>query len=106
VSVPESRDISTNGWVRALIVWTSVLIAIFVWWNVDAGNCSARVNAECATGPCGPDAGWACGLSGAFLMMAWMGVLVIGAAVGGLVFLASAVRGNRNDGQENRDRDR
>ena len=93
---PDPRDDSRpNWWLRALLVWFAGLAVVYLWWQVDSGQCTARVATTCASGPCGPDAGWGCGLAGAFMMMLWFAVLVVGGVAAGVARLVRVARPHR-----------
>ena len=85
-------DAGPNWWLRGLVAWIVGLAVLFVWWQIDAGQCAARVEAACAAGPCGPDAGWGCGLGGAFLLMLWVAVLGVAALAAAALWLLRFVR--------------
>jgi hypothetical protein len=85
-----------NWWLRALLVWFVGLGVVYVWWQVDAGQCIARVAASCADRACGPDAGWGCGLGGAFVIVLWVAVLAVGVAAAGIAWLVRLVRPTRD----------
>ena len=99
VRTDSEDDSRPSWWARALFAWIIGLAILFVWWHLDAGQCAARVEAACAAGPCGPDAGWGCGLGGAFVLMLWFAVLGVGTIAAVTVWLLGLVRrsGGRNE---------
>jgi hypothetical protein len=89
-----------NPWLIALAVWAVIAVAAWIAVQADASACAKRVTEQCAQGPCGPDAGWSCGLGGVFGMMVWVAVLFLGVIAAGIVWLVRSLGRRRADGVE------